>query len=290
MAEIVYVNGEYVDRKDAKISVFDHGFLYGDGVFEGIRFYKRNLFKLREHLERLYSSAKYILLDIGRSIDDLTELVIETCRKNDLDDGYIRLVVSRGEGTLGLNPYHCSNPGLIIIVSKIQLYPEEFYTNGLPIITASTRRFGTDTVSPRVKSLNYLNNILAKVEAVHAGVQEALMLDRNGLVVECTGDNFFIVKRGAVYTPPTYQGALRGVTRDVVIELAKKRGIEVREERMTLYECYDADECFLTGTAAQVVPVSDIDHRIIGNGRPGDITKVLMEDFNKVTTVDGVKF
>lgn len=290
MAEIVYVNGEYVDRSEAKVSVFDHGLLYGDGVFEGIRFYQRNIFKLHEHLDRLYSSAKYILLDIGRSMDDMADIVIETCRRNDFDDGYVRLVVTRGEGTLGLNPYHCSNPGLIVIVSKIQLYPEEFYTNGLPIITASTRRFGTDTVSPRVKSLNYLNNILAKVEAVHAGVQEALMLDRNGLVVECTGDNFFVVKRGVVYTPPTYQGALRGVTRDVVIELAKKRGIEVREERMTLYECYDADECFLTGTAAQVVPVSDIDHRIIGNGKPGEITRTLIGDFEKITAHDGVKF
>lgn len=290
MAEIVYINGEFVDRKDAKVSVFDHGFLYGDGVFEGIRFYGRNIFRLREHLDRLYSSAKYILLDIGLTKEEMAQVVVETCRRNGLDDGYVRLIVSRGEGTLGLNPFQCSNPGVIAIVSKIQLYPQEFYEKGLPIITASTRRFSPDAVSPRVKSLNYLNNILAKMEAVKAGVQEALMLDRNGYIVECTGDNFFAVKDGEIFTPPTYQGALRGITRDAVIELARKRGITVHEARMTLYEAYDADECFLTGTAAQVVPVTMIDHRPIGECIAGEITRQLIADYETITSVDGVKF
>ncbi len=290
MSEIVYVSGEYLQREDAKISVFDHGLLYGDGVFEGIRFYERNLFRLREHLERLRSSARYINLGLPHTLDELAELIKETCRKNDFDNGYIRLIITRGVGSLGLDPYKCVDPGVIIIVSKIKMYPEEYYENGLPMIVAATRRFDSTAISPRVKSLNYLNNIMAKMEAIHSGTLEALMLDQHGFIVECTGDNFFIVKKNVVYTPPTYQGALRGVTRDAVIELAKEEGYEVREERLTLYEAFDADECFLTGTAAEVIPVISIDARVIGSGNPGPVTGKLIEKFRSITNIDGEKF
>lgn len=290
MSEIVYVDGNYVPAEDAKISVFDHGLLYGDGVFEGIRFYKRNVFRLSDHLDRLLMSAKYIMLNPKHSKEQLAQIVLETCRRNGLDDGYIRLLVTRGAGTLGLNPYLCENPALICIASKIQMYPMEYYEKGLPIITAATRRISADALSPRVKSLNYLNNVMAKIEAIQAGVLEALMLDRNGFIVECTGDNFFMVRDGILFTPPTYQGALRGVTRDAVIELARQQGIRVCEERLTLYEAYTADEAFLTGTAAEVVPVSRIDSRQIGDGRPGEVTNRLREAFQVITAQDGEKF
>ncbi len=288
--ELVCINGEFFDHKDAKISVFDHGLLYGDGVFEGIRFYQRNLFRLQQHLERLADSAKYILLPLPRPLEEIQELIKETCRRSGLEDGYIRLLLTRGEGNLGLNPFACKEPSLIIIASKIRLYPEEYYTKGLPIIVAATRRYGSDVLSPRVKSLNYLNNILAKMEAIHSGVQEALMLDQQGYLVECTGDNIFAVKDGAIYTPPVYQGALRGVTRDVVMELAEKEGIPALEARLSLYEAYTADECFLTGTAAQIVPVIEIDQRKIGDAKPGRITRILTERFNAITTTDGESF
>ena len=290
MSEIVYVNGEYLPREDAKISVFDHGLLYGDGVFEGIRFYSRNVFRLREHLERLYSSAKYIMLDVKRTPAAIEEIVVETCRRNGLEDGYIRLIVTRGTGTLGLNPFVCEEPGIICIVSAIQLYPKEFYDKGLPIVTVSTRRNAADAVSPRVKSLNYLNNIMAKIEAIHCGVLEAIMLDSNGYIVECTGDNFFLVKKGILYPPPIWQGALKGVTRDAVIELARASNIEVREERLTLYEAYDADECFLTGTAAEIVPVKTVDNRRVGEGGVGPITRILTDRFREIVRTDGVLF
>lgn len=290
MSELVYLNGEFVPRDQARISVFDHGVLYGDGVFEGIRFYSRNIFRLREHLDRLESSAKYLMLKLPLGRKELIDAIVETCRRNKLDDGYIRLVVTRGAGTLGLNPFECTSPGLFIIASKIQLYPEEFYENGLPVITASTRRNSSDCVPPRVKSLNYLNNILAKIEAVHAGVQEAIMLDSQGYIVECTGDNFFVVKKGVLYTPPVYQGALKGITRDAVLELARAAGIPAREERMTLYEAYEADECFLTGTAAEIVPVTTIDRRVVANGKPGPVAKLLRDRFMTITGADGVKF
>lgn len=290
MSELVYVNGEFYPKDQAKISVFDHGLLYGDGVFEGIRFYGRNIFRLEQHLQRLYSSAKYICLKMPATHDQMIDIVVESCRRNKFDDGYIRLIVTRGEGTLGLDPYKCENPGLVVIVSKISLYPQEYYENGLPIIVAQTRRLGADAMSPRVKSLNYLNNIMAKMEAIHSGVLEALMLDQHGFIVECTGDNFFLVKDRVVYTPPIYQGALRGVTRDTVLELAREAGLEVREERMTLYEAYDADEVFLTGTAAEIIPVICIDNRQISDRKPGPITKMLLGKFAEVTTRDGVKF
>lgn len=290
VSEIVYIDGAYLPKEDAKISVFDHGVLYGDGIFEGIRFYKRNVFRLDEHIDRLISSAKYLLLSLPWSKEEMAEAVLETCRRNKLDDGYIRLVITRGSGTLGLNPYLCPRPTMFVIVSKIQLYPTEYYEKGLPIITAATRRYGADALSPRVKSLNYLNNIMAKLEAVHAGVLEAIMLDQNGFIVECTGDNVFVVKQGVLYTPPTYQGALRGITRDAVLELAKAHNIPVREERLTLYEAYDADEFFLTGTAAEVVPVISIDKRPIADGKPGPITQKLTEAFHAITASQGRKF
>lgn len=290
MPEIVYLNGEYVPREEARISVYDHGVLYGDGVFEGIRVYQRNIFRLEEHIDRLFRSAKYILLSIPMDRAELIGTVCETCRRNQIEDGYIRLVVTRGEGTLGLDPFKCRNPGLFIIASGVQLYPKEYYEKGLPVVTASTRRFNTSALSPRVKSLNYLNNILAKVEAIHAGVMEALMLDPSGYIVECTGDNFFLVKEGTVYTPPSYQGALRGITRDAVMHLAEEHGFPVHEDRLTLYDAYNADEAFLTGTAAEVIPVVSIDRREIGTGRPGPVTLRLMELFRSITTRDGVKY
>jgi len=290
VSEIVYLDGQFVPADQAKISVFDHGVLYGDGIFEGIRFYRRNIFRLREHIERLYDSAKYILLNINETPEQMAEIVAETCRRNGMENGYIRLVVTRGTGTLGLNPYLCPKPTVFCIVTTIKLYPQEYYDHGLPIITAATRRFSSDAVSPRVKSLNYLNNILAKMEAVHCGTQEAIMLDMQGYIVECTGDNFFIVKNGVVFTPPTYQGALRGITRDAVIEIAQSLKIPVREERLTLYEAYTADECFLTGTAAELVPVSSIDRRTIGTGQPGRITNQILAEFRKITTAQGMKF
>lgn len=289
MKDIVYVNGEFVHRKDAKISVFDHAFQFGDGIFEGLRFYQRNIFRLRQHLERLESSAKILMIKMPWSQKELTDIIVEACRRNELTDGYIRMMVTRGEGTIGLNPFLCTTPGLVVIATTIQLYPESFYQTGLPIITASTRRNAPDALSGRIKSLNYLNNIMAKMEAVQAGVQEAIMLDRAGFIVECTGDNFFTIKDGVLTTPPTYQGALRGITRDAVLEIAKALGIPTREEPLTLYEAYDADEVFLTGSAAEIVPVSTIDGRPIGSGA-GRITKQLLAEFRKITATDGQKF
>ncbi|MBI1292107.1 branched-chain-amino-acid transaminase [bacterium] len=290
MSEIVYIDGEFLPKDQAKISVFDHGVLYGDGVFEGIRYYQRNIFRLEEHIERLLSSAKYILLDVPWSAKEIADAVVETCRRNKQDDGYLRLCITRGQGTLGLNPYLCPKPTMFIIATKIQLYPAEYYEKGLPIITAATRRYHAGALSPRVKSLNYLNNIMAKLEAVHSGTLEAIMLDDQGFIVECTGDNVFAVKKGVLYTPPTYQGALRGITRDAVIEIAGRLGITVKEERLTLYEAYDADEFFLTGTAAEIVPVIEIDKRKIGNHEPGPITREIRGHFHELTTVDGVRF
>jgi len=288
--EIIYIDGKFYPKSEAKVSVFDHGLLYGDGIFEGLRFYKRNIFRLSEHLERLFSSAKYILLNIPLTREQITEALCETCRRNPYEDGYIRLMVTRGDGPLGLNPYSCTNPTVIIIASKISLYPEQSYREGLPIVTVTTRRTAPDSLSPRVKSLNYLNNIMAKIEAVHCGVLEAIMLDHNGYIVECTADNFFIVKKGIIYTPPIYQGALKGITRDAMIELAREEGIVVKEERLTLFEAYDADEAFLTGTAAEAVPISSIDRRVMGDGKPGPITLKLTEKFKAITPMQGVKF
>lgn len=286
---LVYIDGNFVPKSEARISVFDHGVLYGDGVFEGIRLYKKNIFRMQQHMDRLWDSAHAILLDIPMSKEELTEATAETCRRNGLVDGYIRLVVTRGEGTLGLDPFKCPKPTIFIIAASIQLYPREFYEKGLSVITAAQRRIAPDTFSARVKSLNYLNNIMAKVNALKAGVLEAFMLTQQGYILEATGDNVFLVRDGVLYTPPTYMGALRGITRDAVLDLARKRGIEIREEPFTQYEVYTADECFLTGTAAEVIPVTEADSRPIGDGKPGTITRQLIEDFHSITAVEGVR-
>ena len=275
----VYINGRHVLKEEAKVSIFDHGFLYGDGVFEGIRAYGGRVFKLSEHLQRLYNSAKAIALEIPLKEEELKEKILETLRKNNLTDAYIRLIVSRGEGDLGLDPHKCPRASVIIITDKIKIYPEELYKKGLAVITASTRRNIPSALDPQIKSLNYLNNILAKIEATEAGFLEAVMLNHEGFVAECTGDNIFIVRAGALQTPPTSAGILEGITRNVVIELARRRGIAVEEKQLTRFDLYIADECFLTGTAAEVVPITCIDGRKIGTGSPGAVTKQIMEDF-----------
>ena len=283
----IYLDGKYVPSEEAKVSVFDHGLLYGDGVFEGIRVYNGRIFRLDQHLDRLFNSAKAIMLAIPLTREQLVEACCETCRQNKLKDGYIRLVVTRGVGYLGLNPFRCKNPTVFIIADRIELYPEEVYRKGLKLITASTQRTNPAAMSPSIKSLNYLNNILAKIEAVNAGTFEAIMLNAQGHVAECTGDNIFIVRGGKLETPPVSAGALVGITRQVVIELAAKRKIAVSEPNLTRYDLATADEVFLTGTAAEIVPVSSIDGRIIGSGRPGLLTLKLTEDFRKLTRSEG---
>ncbi len=284
----IYLNGKYVDERNAKISIFDHGVLYGDGVFEGIRAYKGCIFRLKQHLERLYASAKYIMLKIPLTPGQMTDVVVNTCRMNKIKDGYIRLVVTRGPGTLGLSPWLCTKPTIFVIADRIKLYPEEFYKNGLSIVTVPTLRNLPETTNPRVKSLNYLNNILAKIEAHNSGVQEALMLNQRGYVVECSGENIFIVKSSTLYTPPVYLGALKGITRDCIIGIATHLGFRVIEEPFTRFDVFDADECFLTGTAAEGIPVVKVDNRIIGNGKPGKITKLLIRKYRDITATDGV--
>jgi branched-chain amino acid aminotransferase len=283
----IYLDGNYVPSEEAKASVFDHGLLYGDGVFEGIRVYGGRIFRLDQHLDRLFNSAKAIMLSIPLTREQLIEACCETCRQNKLKDGYIRLVVTRGVGYLGLNPFRCKNPTVFIIADRIELYPGEVYRKGLKLITASTQRTNPAAMSPSIKSLNYLNNILAKIEAVNAGTFEAIMLNAQGHVAECTGDNIFIVRGGKLETPPVSAGALVGITRQVVIELAAKRKIAVSEPNLTRYDLATADEVFLTGTAAEIVPVSSIDGRIIGSGRPGLLTLKLTEDFRKLTRSEG---
>jgi branched-chain amino acid aminotransferase len=283
----IYLDGNYVPSEEAKVSVFDHGLLYGDGVFEGIRVYGGRIFRLDQHLDRLFNSAKAIMLQIPLTREQLVEACCETCRQNKLKDGYIRLVVTRGVGYLGLNPFRCKNPTVFIIADRIELYPEEVYRKGLKLITASTQRTNPSAMSPSIKSLNYLNNILAKIEAVNAGTFEAIMLNAQGHVAECTGDNIFIIRSSKLETPPVSAGALIGITRQVVIELAAKRKIAVSEPNLTRYDLTTADEVFLTGTAAEIVPVSSIDGRIIGSGRPGLLTLKLTEDFRKLTRSEG---
>ncbi|MBN2218607.1 MAG: branched-chain-amino-acid transaminase [Pirellulales bacterium] len=279
----IHINGKLVDQADAKVSVYDHGFLYGDGVFEGIRSYGGRVFRLAEHLDRLWDSAKAIWLKIPYTKKEMTEAVEATLAANGIKDGYIRLVVTRGVGTLGLDPNKCSNPQVIIIADKISLYPDELYEHGLEIITVATARNHPAALSPRIKSLNYLNNILAKIEGLQAGCIEALMLNHKGEVAECTGDNIFLVRGEVLLTPPTDAGILEGITRDVVIELARESGMEVRQAPLTRHDVYIADECFLTGTAAEVVPVVKVDSRPIGDGRPGPITRNIMGLFKKAT-------
>ncbi len=283
----IYLDGQYVEEADAKISVFDHGLLYGDGVFEGIRIYNGRVFRLREHLDRLYDSAKAILLKIPLPFDELLASVLETCRQNQLRDGYIRLLITRGVGTLGLSPDRCPKASVIIIADKVSLYPEECYKNGLKVKTSSTRRMNPAALSPAIKSLNYLNNIMAKVEASQVGAEEAILLNDQGYVAECSGDNIFVVKKNRIFTPPVYAGALGGITRLAAIELLLAEGYTVTETNLTLYDLYVADECFLTGTAAEVVPVVDVDSRIIGNGHPGPITGRLIHEYRTLTQSTG---
>lgn len=283
----IFIDGKFYSERDAKVSVFDHGLLYGDGVFEGIRIYHGNVFKLKEHIDRLYLSAKAILLDIPMSPAELMKATVATCRANKLRDGYIRLVVTRGIGTLGLNPRSCKKASVIIIAGKIQLYPPEYYQRGLDIVTVPTTRNLHNSVNPAIKSLNYLNNILAKIEANNAGVEEAIMLNAEGFVAECTGDNIFIIRKGELFTPPLAAGALYGITRQTVIELAGQAGIKVSEPNLTRYDLFCADECFITGSAAEIVPVVKIDGRVIGNGRPGPLTQKLTEEYHALTKVSG---
>ena len=283
----IYVDGKYYSERDAKVSVFDHGLLYGDGVFEGIRAYNGRVFKLKEHIDRLFCSAKAILLTIPMSLGAVIEAVLETCRRNQVRDGYIRLVVTRGAGTLGLNPNRCKRPSIIIIAGKIQLYPEEFYEKGLEIITVPTTRNLHSALNPAIKSLNYLNNILAKIEANNAGCEEAIMLNAEGFVAECTGDNLFLVKNGQLATPPLSAGALYGITRGVVMDLAREEGLPVNEPNLTRYDVFNADECFLTGTGAELIPVVKVDGRMIGRGKPGPITQKLERKYRALTQVSG---
>jgi len=287
----IYINGKFYDKSDAKISVFDHGLLYGDGVFEGIRSYNRLVFKLKEHIDRLFESAQSIMLEIPLNKEELIKGVISTLKENNLKDAYIRMVVTRGEGDLGLDPRKCrGNATIIIITDKILLYPERFYKEGLKIVTVPTIRNLPEALNPQIKSLNYLNNILAKIEAVNAGCDEAIMLDSLGYVAECTGDNIFIVKRNHAFTPPQCMGTLRGITRDTVLEIARKSNISVHEHVITRHEVYISDECFLTGTAAEIIPVVMVDGRKIGTGKPGKLTLSLMNKFKELTKKEGVKY
>jgi branched-chain amino acid aminotransferase len=285
----IFLDGEYVKKEDAKVSVFDHGVLYGDGCFEGIRAYNGEVFKLKEHIDRMFNAARAIELVIPYTKQELSDIVLETCRRNSIADGYIRLVVTRGVGDLGLSPLKCPKPTVFCIAATIALYPSEFYEKGLKLITSTYRRNKATIIDPQIKSLNYLNNILARAQADRMGAPEALMLTEEGLVAECTGDNIFIVKDGEIWTPPIHLGILDGVTRSSVIEIAQKAGYTVREKSFTLYNVYSADECFLTGTAAEIIAVTDIDGRIIGDGTAGAITKNLLDEFQDYVKGKGEK-
>ncbi len=283
----VFIDGKYCDEQDAKVSVFDHGLLYGDGVFEGIRAYNGRVFKLKEHIDRLFYSAKAILLELPMAHAELMKATVETCRQNKLREGYIRLVVTRGVGTLGLNPNRCKRGSVIIIADKIQVYPPEMYENGMAIVTVATVRNLHSALNPAIKSLNYLNNILAKIEANNAGVEEAIMLNAEGYVSECTADNLFLVKGNELLTPPLSAGALYGITRATVMELGREMGLHVTEPNLTRYDVFNADECFLTGTGAEVVPVTRVDGRVIGTGKPGPTTRKLVQKYRELTNSSG---
>ncbi|OCA83263.1 branched-chain amino acid aminotransferase [Bacillus sp. FJAT-27225] len=288
-SQYIFLDGKLVDKQEAVVSVYDHGFLYGDGVFEGIRVYEGNIFRLDAHLKRLYESAHSIRLKIPYSNEEFEQIIVETVRKNQLSSAYIRVVVSRGIGNLGLDPSSCSRPNVIVIAEPLSMYPKELYERGLKIGSVATRRNRPDVLSPQIKSLNYLNNILVKLEANQAGLDEALMLNDQGYVTEGSADNIFIVKNGVIFTPPVYLGALEGITRNAIIELAREAGYDVREQPFTRHDVYIADEVFLTGTAVEVIAVIDVDTRKIGNGKPGPVTNHLLEEFRKLVTKDGVK-
>jgi len=283
----IYMNGKLVPENEARVSVFDHGLLYGDGVFEGIRTYNGRVFMLDEHIDRLYRSAQAIALVIPMSRQAVAKAVVATCKANKAMDGYVRLVVTRGKGTLGLNPYSCKKPEVIIIAGKIQLYSPMLYRHGLKVITAGTIRNHTESINPAIKSLNYLNNVMAKIEAVNSGVEEVIMLNAHGYVAEASGDNVFVFKGNQLITPPTSAGALEGVTRNVVMKLAAKKGYDVREATLTRYDLYNADEMFLTGTAAEIISVVEMDRRTIGSGKPGKKTLDLTGQFRKFAAENG---
>jgi len=287
--QLIYLNGEFVRKEDAKVSVYDHGFLYGDGVFEGIRSYNGNVFRLEEHLERLYDSAKSVMLEIPHTFEEMTKLVVETLRRNELKDAYIRLIVSRGVGNLGIDPLTCAKPSVIVIAEALSLFPKALYDNGIEIVSVATRRNRSDVLSPKVKSLNYMNNILVKIEANLAGVSEALMLNDQGYVAEGSADNIFIVRKNKILTPPGYVGALEGITRNAIMEVAAQKGYEVQEGVFTRHDVYVADEVFLTGTAAEVIAVIKVDGRVIGDGKPGPVTNDLLASFRELVQQDGVK-
>ncbi|MDD5506094.1 MAG: branched-chain-amino-acid transaminase [Candidatus Omnitrophica bacterium] len=287
----VYIDGKFYGKENAKISVFDHGLLYGDGVFEGIRSYDRRVFKLSEHIDRLFESAQSIMLKVPLNKEQLIKAVTQTLKANNLDNAYIRLIVTRGEGDLGLDPRKCyKGASIIIIADKIALYPEKLYRGGLAIVTVPTVRNLPEALNPQIKSLNYLNNILAKIEATNCGSDEAIMLDSLGYVAECTGDNIFVVKKGHLYTPPQCMGTLRGITRDSILEIARKGRIPAHEHVITRHEVYISDECFLTGTAAEIIPVVRVDGRVIGSGKPGKLTLELMKEFKRLTRKEGIKY
>jgi branched-chain amino acid aminotransferase len=285
----IYIDGKYFDKDGAKISVYDHGLLYGDGIFEGIRIYDGNIYRLDSHMERLYESAKTIMLKIPLTPAEMRSACAETVRRNGLRDGYIRLMVTRGVGDLGLDPRKCARATVIIIADKIKMFPPEFYTNGLEVATVPTTRNMADALNPKIKSLNYLNNVMAKLEANNMGVAEGLLLNSQGYVTEGTGDNIFIFRDGGLQTPPTYDGALAGITRSSIIHMAKKMGILTEKKTLTRHDLYNATECFLTGTAAELIPVVKIDGRVIGDGKPGPVFKKLLVEFRKLARTDGYK-
>jgi branched-chain amino acid aminotransferase len=284
---LIHLDGKLVPESEAKVSVFDHGLLYGDGCFEGIRIYNGRVFRLTEHLVRLYESARSICLTIPISFEEMEKATLETVAANNLRDGYIRLVITRGVGSLGLNPYQCPKAGVIIIASGITLYPKEKYETGLNLITCATRRPTAAALSPQVKSLNYLNNIMAKIECIQAGCEEGIMLNEQGNVAECTGDNVFVLKNGQVYTPTIASGALNGITRMAVIEVMREMGLTVHEVTMTRHDIYTSDECFLTGTAAEVIPAVQYDRRPIGDGKPGKLTAEIIKRFKVLANSTG---
>lgn len=288
--QLIYVNGEFVTKDKAVVSVYDHGFLYGDGVFEGIRAYNGNVFRLKEHLVRLYESAKSIMLEIPHTIEEMEQIIIETLRLNNLRSGYIRLVVSRGKGNLGIDPRSCETPSIICIAEELALFPKALYETGVEVISASYRRNRSDVLSPKTKSLNYLNNVLVKIEANQAGVPEALMMNDQGYVAEGSSDNIFIIKNGVIMTPPGYVGALVGITRNAIMEVAEEKGYIVKEEVFTRHDVYVADEVFLTGTAAEVIAAVKIDGRVIGEGKPGPITNDILQAFREIVERDGTKY
>ncbi|MGI5891966.1 MAG: branched-chain-amino-acid transaminase [Bacillota bacterium] len=284
----IFLDGKMVDKEEAKISVFDHGLLYGDGVFEGIRAYNGRIFRLKEHIDRLFEGIHTICLKLQQTKEEMAQIVVDTCRVNNLADGYIRLVVTRGVGNLGLDPYSCQKPSIFCIANKITLYPDEYYQNGLTLATVPTRRNINEACNVRVKSLNYLNNIYAKIEANLLNVPEVIFLNNDGYVAEASADNIFYAKDGILYTPPLYACNLGGITRSVVMELAVKLGIEVKEMLFTRYDMYNADECFVTGTAAELVPAVVYDGRTIGQGKPGPIYKSILAAFKELTKTEGV--